>query len=105
MKQYKVVVLADAKRDLLRYIDYLRYVKKNLQAARNVMQDYKKTRERLSLVAGSLQDSENILLKRRGLRRMKFLKHDYFLLYKIDGDKAVVMKIFHALEDYENMLN
>ena len=36
---------------------------------------------------------------------MKFLKHDYFLLYKIDGDKAVVMKIFHALEDYENMLN
>lgn len=37
---YKVVVTKDAEDDLERFIQYLIYEKKNVQAAQNVLDDY-----------------------------------------------------------------
>ena len=54
MKTYRVVVSADAKEDLRRYIRYLKEVKHSGHAAKNVMDDFHETRKTLSDVADSL---------------------------------------------------
>ncbi len=105
MKTYRVVVTDDAKQDFRRYRDYLIYVKKSSQAARNLVNDYRETRKKLETVADSLKDPESEKLKQRRLKRINFLKHDYFLLYRIDGDIVSITNMFHSLEDYENKLN
>lgn len=104
MKKYKVVVSADAEADLFRYRDYLLKEKRSKQAAKNVVLDYRETRKVLENVAGSLREPESDELRKRGLKRINFLKHDYFLLYKIEGNTAYVTNMFHTLEDYEKKL-
>ena len=104
MKTYKVKVTPSAEEDLRKRIAYLVDVKLNKQAARNVMEDYRETRQVLEKVAGSIREPDSIELKERGLKRINFRKHDYFILFRIDGDVALITNIFHGLEDYENKL-
>ena len=60
MKKYKVIVTPDAKEDLRAYLSYLRNEKKNPQAVKNVLEDFRATRDSLSNVAGSLGDPERV---------------------------------------------
>ena len=104
MKMYTVVVTADAKADLKRYRDYLISVKKSSHAAKNVVLDFRNTRKQLETVAGSLASPDSKALKARGLKRIYFLKHDYFLLFRVDDNKVYVTNMFHSREDYESKL-
>lgn len=104
MKKYRVVVTDKAEFALDRYIGYLADVKMNDQAASNLFYDYIETRKELELVAGSIKVPESKKLKERNLKRINFKRHNYFMLFRIDDDKAVVIEIFHGLEDYENKL-
>ena len=78
--------------------------KMNDQAARNVLADFEETKESLSRVAASLQFRTNPRLNKLGYRRINYLHHDYFMLYRVVDDMAVVDSIFHFLEDYENKM-
>lgn len=104
MKSYKVVVTINAQEDIKRYLRYIRNVKKNPQAAKSILDDYIATRMHLSTCAAMLADPDSEILKQRKLKRMNFLKHDYFILYMIEDDKAVITNIFHSLEDHESKL-
>lgn len=101
---YKVVITSDAEIDLDEHIQYLLFEKKNLQAASNVLDDFEATKNSLSKVAGSLRLCSNLKLNKFGYRRINFLSHRYFMLYRIEGDLAIVDKIFHELQDYENKM-
>ena len=101
---YRVIVTLDAEEDLDRYLWYLLYKKKNRQAAENLIDDFEKTKNSLSKVAGSLKYCDNPKLKEHGYRRMNFLEHRYFMLYRIEDNCVVVDNIFHELEDYENKM-
>ena len=101
---YKVLVTTDAEADLDRYIWYLIYEKGNHQAAKNVLDDFEETKERLVKVAGSLKYCDNPKLKRLGYKRINFIKHRYFMLYRIVEDEVVIDAIFHELQDYENRM-
>ena len=59
MKRYRVVVTPDAEEDLRKYLLYLRDKKKNPQAVRNVLKDFRATKKSLCNVAGSLKEPEN----------------------------------------------
>ena len=102
---YKVFLTEDAENDLNQYIEYLLFVKKNEQAAKNLLDDFEKTKQSLSSVAGSLKDCDNPHLKARGYKRINFISHRYFMLYRVQGNIAVVDSIFHELQDYENKFN
>ena len=104
MKTFKVKVSPEAKVDLHDRLAYLVNVKKNKQAAQNVMRDYQETRATLSRIAGSIKQPDSKKLQERGLKRINFIRHDYFMLFRIDGDVATVTNIFHSLEDFENTL-
>ena len=104
MKSYKVKISPNAKKELQERLSYLVEVKLNKQAANNVMQDYRETRESLSHIAGSIKEADSKKLRERGLKRINFRRHDYFLLFRIDGEVVTVTNVFHFLEDFENKL-
>lgn len=104
MKTYKVLLTADAREDLKRYLSYLKNVKKSPQAAKNVLNDYIDTRKELEKCAGSLADPDSQKLREWGLKRMNFLRHNYFMLYRIEENNAVIISIFHSLEDADSKL-
>lgn len=101
---YKVVVTEDAEADLDRFVKYLLFEKRSEQAARNLLDDFENTIHSLEQVAGNLKYCENPRLQKAGYKRINFMTHRYFMLYHIDGDKAIVDNIFHQLQDYENSL-
>ena len=104
MKQYKVVLTPEAEDDLWRYLKYLQQDKMNPQAAANVLDDFEKTKMSLSDVAGSLREPDSEKLKKRGLKRINFIDHNYFMLYCIVNGDVYITNIFHGLENYENKL-
>ena len=101
---YKVVISEGAAQDLGNCINYLINIKKNPQAALSVMNDYDDTIAKLSIVAGSLKPCQSPKMKERNLRRINFLRHNYFMLYLVEGQTAYVTNIFHDLEDADNKL-
>lgn len=78
---YKVVITSDAEDDLDKYVKYLLFVKKNEQAAGNLIDDFEFTVRNLARVAGRLRDCENPRLQEQGYKRINFTSHRYFMLY------------------------
>ena len=101
---YKVVITKDAEDDLDCFVKYLIFEKKNMQAAQNVLDDYDATIESLKHVAGSLKLCDNPRLCLLEYRRINFLNHRYFMLYRIVDHVVFVDNIFHELQDYENRM-
>lgn len=87
---YEVLVSEDAERDLDRFVRYLLFEKENEQAARNLLDDFEMTKQSLSHVAGSLRDCTNPRLKAQGYKRINFMAHRYFMLYRIEGGRAII---------------
>ena len=101
---YKVVITIDAENDLDQFINYLIYEKKSLQSANNLLDDFDSIIESLTHIAGSLKLCDNPRLRKLGYRRINFLKHRYFMLYRIVNNLVIVDNIFHELQDYENRI-
>lgn len=105
MMKYNVKVTPDAEKDLKAYLTYLYNVKRNPQAVKNVIEDFNETANMLSAVASSIAEPDSEKLKARGLKRINFKRHNYFLLYYIGSDDVVyITNVFHNLEDFENKL-
>ena len=98
---YKIVLMRDAEEDLDGFVAYLLCE----QAAINLLNDFEATKTSLSNVAGSLKLCDNPKLRALGYRRINFLSHRYFMLYRIENNTVYVDNIFHALQDYENKMN
>lgn len=101
---YKVIVTQDAEADMDRFLWYLIYEKKNHQAAKNLLDDFEETKGRLTKVAGNLRYCDNPKLKLLGYKRINFIKHRYFMLYRIIENEVIIDAIFHELQDYENKM-
>lgn len=101
---YRIVVTKDAEEDLERFIKYLIFEKESMQAAENVLNDYDATIESLKHVAGSLKLCDNPRLRQLEYRRINFLNHRYFMLYRIVDNVVFVDDIFHELQNYENKM-
>ena len=104
MKSYRVRINKDAEEDLRRYTSYVRHKLKNPEAARSIALDFKETAKSLADIAESIRESESEQLLCRGLKRINFRRHNYFLLFKLDIDTVFVTNMFHFSEDFENNL-
>ena len=101
---YKVIIAEDAQEDMDRFVRYLLFEKANEQAASNLIDDFEETIVTLVRAAGSLKMCENQHLKELGYRRINFMSHRYFMLYRVEEDTVFVDNIFHELQDYENKM-
>ncbi|MBR3307217.1 MAG: type II toxin-antitoxin system RelE/ParE family toxin [Lachnospiraceae bacterium] len=102
MKTYRVVVTDNVQNDLDNFVYYLLVEKLNEQAASALLADYDETIEELSKVAGSLRTIEDPDLSE--YRKMRLRWHDYYLLYRINGDTVIVDRMFHYLQDLDKAL-
>ncbi|MBR3504017.1 MAG: hypothetical protein IKO07_07205 [Clostridia bacterium] len=100
MKTYKVLVGPEAKKQMRRHLAYIKNKLKNPQAAESVYDDFIASAGKLSIIAGSVKEPEDAELIRRGLKRMNFERHEYFMLYKVDDDEAKITNVFHFRENF-----
>ncbi len=84
--------------------DALLFEKKNEQVAGNLLDDFEAAISTLAHVADNLKMCENPYLKDIGYRRINFMSHRYFMLYRVEGNMVFVDNIFHELQDYENKM-
>ena len=98
---YRVVITPPAKRRLDMYIWYTAERLKNRQAAISIRDDARETKKRLAETADSIKLCDNSVLAELGYHKFMFLKHDFLMLYRIDGDVVVVEGMYHELQDYE----
>ena len=97
---YKVIVSPRAKLYLKNIVQYVKYVLKNPTAAERIFQDAEKTMNKLTYLAESLKVCEEPELAEQGYRVILFQKHDYMILYRVDGEFVFVDGVFHRLQDY-----
>lgn len=100
---YKVIIMPPAKYRLDRYICYTIETLHNRQAARAILADAKDTKKRLAEIAESLKICENPVLAKYGYRKIKFAKHRFVMLYRIQDKTVIVDGMFHELQDYEGI--
>lgn len=104
MKRYRVVLTKQARDDLRRKLAYIRDHLKNPQAVQGVYDDYRRTAVALAEVAGTVREPDSDKLRERGLKRINFRAHNYFMLFRIRDDRVEIIDIFHGSEDFENKL-
>ena len=104
VKTCQVRISPDASDDLDQILGYLKDEFKSQQAVDSVFRDYLETRRTLARTADKKPEPESPRLRERGLKRIDFKRHDYFMLYKIEGNKVIIVDIFHVLQDFENKL-
>jgi plasmid stabilization system protein ParE len=100
---YRVELSDRASEQLDHYVQYLVVKLRNAQAGSSLLDDALDTSEALSYVAGSLPFCADPELKRRGIRKMRFTRHRYLWLYRIEGDTVQIVAMYHELQDYENL--
>ncbi len=100
---YKVHLTERAREQLDAFVRYLYVELKNGQAAASLLDDATDTEEALAYVAGSRPLCADPDLREREIRKIHFAKHRYLWLYRIDGETAYVMAMYHELQDYENI--
>ena len=104
MRKWTVLATDDVEEDLSEFVRYLLYEKINKQAAEAVLADFDETLSHLENIAGSLKIVDNSRLAKLGYRRINFLHHNYFFLYRVKGDTAIVDGMFHDLQDPNNIM-
>ena len=105
MQKYHVSSTRDADADTLRHYLYIRNVLMNPDAAEAYLVDYDETRELLSKSAGALRIGSHPLMKERGLRRINFVRHDYFMVFFVEASEAVIVAVGHFDEDLGNVIS
>ena len=100
MNTYSMIVEPEAKKQMRRHLSYIKNKLKNPQAADSVYRDFLASVGKLSTTAGSIKDPEDEALIKRGLKRKNFDRHEYFVLFKVDGNKAKVTNVFHFRENF-----
>lgn len=86
-------------------MDYIVYTLFNDAAAKSVLADARETREALSKVASSLRYCEHPELRKREIRAIFFRRHQYVMLYRIEGTIVFVEAVYHQKQDYENVFS
>lgn len=102
-KSWEVIATDDVEEDLAGFVEYLLYEKKNEQAATAVIDDYDETIERLEGSEGAFGPMNNPRLAELGYRKILFQRHNYYLIYRIEGNKAIVDHMYHGLQDKDGV--
>ena len=102
---YKVILSDFAKQQLDDILFYICITLCNETAARSVLQDAENTIQKLSQSGASLKLCDEPELAQYGYRKIHFSSHKYIMLYIIEGKEIHIDRIYHELEDYQNLPN
>ena len=98
---YKVIITPPAKKSLDKYIRYTAITLQNKEAAIAIIEDARNTKNRLAKIANIISPCQHPVLAQFEYRKIHFRKHDFFMVYRIEGDKVIVDGMFHDLQDFD----
>ena len=102
--QYSVEISELAEKQYDEILSYIANQLKNSQAVKNVIDDFDSTVNRLEKMADKFGICKSERLKALGLHKIRFEKHRYLFVYRIDGQQVVIEGMYHELQDYENAI-
>ena len=70
----------------------------------NVMDDYDGTITKLETMADSFGYCRSERLKAMELRKIKFEKHRYLFVFRVKGNRVIIERMYHELQDYEKSI-
>lgn len=76
----------------------------NTSAAEAVYEDFQATLDAIQMMGERIPIGEHPIMQKRGLRRINFRNHRYYLVFRIQGNIAEVVRIAHFLEDPNKVL-
>lgn len=100
---YKVILSEFAKRQLDDILFYICNILGNETAAGSVLKDAEKTIQKLAHVGASLKICDEPELAQYGYRKIHFSSHRYIMLFIMEGNEIHIDRIYHELEDYQNL--
>ena len=100
---YKVAVTNFAWNQLNNITDYIVYDLMNPDAAESVLDDFEKAVDKLEKTAASFALCSEPELAQHGYRRYHLESHRYILLYRIVGQDVFIDRVYHELQDYQNL--
>ena len=101
---YSIEISELAEKQYGEILSYIANQLKNSQAVKNVIDDFDSTVNRLEKMADKFGFCKSERLKALGLHKIRFEKHRYLFVYRIDGQQVVIEGMYHELQDYENAI-
>ena len=102
---YSIEISELAEKQYGEILSYIANQLKNSQAVKNVIDDFDSTVNRLEKMAEKFGLCKSERLKALGLHKIRFEKHRYLFVYRIEGQQEVVIEgMYHELQDYENAI-
>ncbi len=100
---YKVIIMPPAKRRLDMYVYYTYGNLKEQTGGKVNSCRCERNKKRLSVIADSIKICDDPLLAQYGYRKIRFVKHKFVMIYRIESTQVIVDGIFHELQDYEGI--
>ena len=102
--QFNVELSELAEQQYDEILSYIANVLKNPQALKNVMDDFDETVERLEKMADSFGYCNSNRLKEMGLHKIRFARHRYLFVYRVNRSQVIIEGMYHEMQDYENSI-
>ncbi|MGN0482936.1 MAG: type II toxin-antitoxin system RelE/ParE family toxin [Lachnospiraceae bacterium] len=101
---YSVELSELAEKQYDKILSYIAYELKNPQALQNVLDDFDHTIDKLEKMADKYGYCASDRLKEMGLQKIKFEKHRYLFVFRVDGSRVIIEGMYHEMQDYENAI-
>lgn len=102
--QFNVELSELAEQQYDEILSYIANELKNSQALKNVMDDFDDTIEKLEQMADSFGYCSSNRLKEMGLHKIKFARHRYLFVYRVNKFQVIIEGMYHEMQDYENAI-
>ena len=102
--QFNVELSELAEQQYDEILSYIANELKNPQALKNVMDDFDNTITKLERRADSFGYCNSNRLKEMGLHKIRFARHRYLFVYRVNKSQVIIEGMYHELQDYENAI-
>lgn len=101
---YKLITSNRANEQIDNILSYVAIDLHNPGAARALAIDIYESFNRIEEMADTYGYCEDLYLRFRGYRKKRLKRHNYIIIYRIEGNKVHISGVFHLLEDYAKKL-
>ena len=105
MKTWRVEVVPGVEQRLIEILSYIHDAPlHNPDAAKAIFEDFEATIAAITLLGDRVPIGAHPIMRKRGLRRVNFRKHRFYVVYRVQDDVAQVIRVAHFLEDPNRVL-
>ncbi len=98
---FNLIITERAQEQIDSIIEYVMLRLSNPLAASAILDDIDYAYDMLERTANSFGLSNDPYLAAKGYHTLILKKHDYVILYRIDGENVIISGVFHMLENYK----